>query len=76
VRGGPHLLHLLRLLGQPGLRLRVHSVCAVTGWTVEGVIRCPGDCGLYFDFCGTPQDLQTFISEHDCAFAQTGEKFR
>ncbi len=47
-----------------------------TGWHVEGVIRCPGDCGLYFDFCGTPQDLQEFISKHDCAFAQTGEQFR
>jgi len=37
------------------------------GWTVEGVLRCPGDCGLYFDFCGTPHDLERFISEHDCA---------
>jgi hypothetical protein len=45
-------------------------------WTVEGVALCPGQCGLYFDFNGTPQDLQEFISEHDCAFAQTGEKIR
>ena len=37
------------------------------GWTVEGVIRCPGACGLYFDFCGTPQDLNDFIAAHDCA---------
>ena len=36
------------------------------GWNVEGVVRCPGRCGLYFDFCGTPQDLQEFISEHHC----------
>ncbi len=48
----------------------------LTGWTVEGVVRCPGDCGLYFDFCGTPQDLADFIDEHDCAFAQAGEEFR
>jgi hypothetical protein len=48
----------------------------LTGWTVEGVALCPGDCGLYFDFNGTPQDLQKFISEHDCAFAQTGENLR
>jgi len=48
----------------------------VTGWTVEGVVRRPGECGLYFDFNGTPQDLRKFISEHDCASAQTGEKFR
>jgi hypothetical protein len=48
----------------------------LTGWTVEGVVLCPGDCGLYFDFNGTPQDLQEFISKHDCAFAQTGENFR
>jgi hypothetical protein len=45
-------------------------------WTVEGVVLCPGECGLYFDFNGTPHDLQKFISEHDCAFAQTGEEFR
>jgi len=39
-----------------------------TGWIVEGVLRCPpASCGLYFDFCGTPQDLEKFISEHDCA---------
>lgn len=36
-------------------------------WTVEGVIRCPGPCALYFDFCGTPQDLHDFITAHDCA---------
>jgi len=30
----------------------------VTGWVIEGVVRCPGDCGLYFDFNGTPQDLR------------------
>jgi hypothetical protein len=47
-----------------------------TEWTVEGVALCPGDCGLYFDFNGTPQDLQKFISEHDCAFAQMGENYR
>ena len=45
-------------------------------WTVEGVALCPGDCGLYFDFNGTPQDLRKFISEHDCAFPQPGENFR
>jgi len=49
---------------------------AEAAWTVEGVVRCPGDCGLYLDFCGTPHDLHKFISEHDCALAQTGEKFR
>ena len=49
---------------------------AEAGWTVEGVALCPGECGLYFDFNGTPHDLQTFISEHDCAFAQTGENYR
>ena len=48
----------------------------MTAWTVEGIVKCPGDCGLYFDFNGTPQDLQDFISKHDCAFAQTGEDFR
>jgi hypothetical protein len=46
------------------------------GWTVEGVALCPGECGLYFDFNGTPQDLQKFISEHDRAFAQMGENYR
>jgi hypothetical protein len=49
---------------------------APAGWTVEGVVLCPGECGLYFDFNGTPQDLQEFISKHDCAFAQMGEKPR
>lgn len=48
----------------------------VTAWTVEGVIRCPGPCGLYYDFCGTPQDLDKFISAHDCVTAQIGEEFR
>ena len=42
-------------------------VTAAAGWTVEGVLLCPGDCGLYLDFCGTPQDLQDFIAAHDCA---------
>jgi hypothetical protein len=41
-------------------------------WTVEGVIWCPGRCGLYFDFCGTPEDLARFISKHDCAAARDG----
>jgi len=34
--------------------------------TIEGVIWCPG-CKTYFDFCGTPEDLQQFISAHRCA---------
>ena len=45
-------------------------------WVVEGVVCCPGDCGLYFDFNGTPQDLQKFTDEHDCAVAQIGSDFR
>ena len=35
-------------------------------WTVEGVLLCPA-CNLYLDFLGTPQDLQEFITAHDCA---------
>ena len=36
-------------------------------WIIEGVARCPADCGLYLDFNGTPAELQRFISAHDCA---------
>ena len=46
------------------------------GWTVEGVLGCPGDCDLYFDFCGTPQELQEFIARHDCTVAKTGKDFQ
>jgi hypothetical protein len=35
------------------------------GWTVEGVLLCPR-CTLYLDFCGTPQELQEFIDQHEC----------
>ena len=41
-------------------------------WTIEGVVRCPGGCGLYLDFSGTPHDLQEFISKHACAV--TGQR--
>lgn len=34
------------------------------GWTVEGVLLCPG-CTLYLDFTGTPEQLQQAIDEHE-----------
>ena len=49
---------------------QVTPAAGLTEWHVEGVIRRPDDCGLYFDFDGTPQDLLKFISEHDCAKAR------
>jgi hypothetical protein len=36
-------------------------------WTVEGVARCPGDCGLYFDVEATLPELEKFIKAHKCA---------
>ena len=42
-----------------------HSYVAAPDWIVEGVALCP-DCGLYLDFCGTPQELQKLIDTHEC----------
>lgn len=36
-------------------------------WIIDGVVLCPAACGLYLDFHGTPDELQKFISAHDCA---------
>ena len=39
----------------------------LTEWTINHAeLRCPDDCGLYFEFLGTLPELQKFIDEHDC----------
>jgi hypothetical protein len=40
-------------------------------WTVEGVARCPGDCGRYFDVEATLPELENLIETHDCAKEET-----
>ena len=35
-------------------------------WIFEGVARCPGPCGLYFDVEDTPEQLENFIKAHRC----------
>ena len=42
----------------------------LTEWHVTGELRCPDDCGLYFDFDGSLPELQQFADEHDCAEAR------
>lgn len=42
---------------------------SLTEWTIKGEIRCPDDCGRYFDAECTLPDLEKFIDEHDCAEA-------
>jgi hypothetical protein len=42
---------------------------SLTEWTIEGEIRCPDDCGRYFDVDCTLPELEKFIDEHDCAEA-------
>ena len=44
-------------------------------WTVEGVARCPGDCGLYFDIEATLTELENFIEVHDCARAKRNARY-
>jgi hypothetical protein len=41
----------------------------LTEWTVNGEIRCPDDCGQYFNVECTLPELEKFIAEHDCAEA-------
>ena len=48
----------------------VDTITAV--WTVEGVVKCPGECGLYFDFDGTPSDLVKFVIAHRCTQEREG----
>ena len=36
----------------------------MTGWILEGVLQCPR-CTLYIDYCGTPEDLQKAIDQHE-----------
>ena len=43
----------------------------MTGWVIEGVIRCPGRCGLYFGFCGTVPELERFTAAHECGKERT-----
>ena len=55
----------------PGVYDIGEAVCPETSdgphWIIEGVARCPGPCGLYFDVEATTPELEKFIKAHDCA---------